>query len=128
MGKDDNVTWDNSWEPIKNLAGCERELRQFYFQRMKDHGEASDEMRPYLEVPPNPNMNIMKYIEKYKNEVIKIGDEFQATIAPFSQENQEDTLIKGNILGTRLIQTIGLLIENILTKFYFQRNCFGVQT
>ena len=42
--KDDNVSWDNSWEPIKNLAGCERELRQFYFQRMKDHGEASDEM------------------------------------------------------------------------------------
>ena len=70
----------------------------------------------------------MKYIEKYKNEVIKIGDEFQATIPTFSQENQEDTLIKGNILGTRLIQSIGLLIENILTKFYFQRNCFGVQT
>ena len=46
----------------------------------------------------------MKYIEKYKNEVIKIGDEFQATIPPFSQENQEDTLIKGNILGTRLIK------------------------
>ena len=60
--------------------------------------------KPYLEVPPNPNMNIMKYIEKYKNEVIKIGDEFQATIPPFSQENQEDTLIKGNILGTRLIK------------------------
>ena len=61
----------------------------------------------------------MKYIEKYKNEVIKIGDEFQATIPPFSQENQEDALIKGNILGTRLIQTIGLLIENILLKFLF---------
>ena len=25
-------------------------------------------------------------------------------------------------------QTIGLLIENILPKFYFQSNCFGVQT
>ena len=70
----------------------------------------------------------MKYIEKYKNEVIKIGDEFQATIPPFSQENQEDTLIKGNILGTRLMKTEGLLIENILPKFYFQRNCSGVQT
>ena len=40
----------------------------------------------------------MKYIEKYKNEVIKIGEEFQATIPNFSQENQEDTLIKGIIL------------------------------
>ena len=42
--RDDNVSWDSTWEPIKNLAGCERELRQFYLQRMKDHGEASDEM------------------------------------------------------------------------------------
>ena len=50
--------------------------------------------KPYLEVPPNPNMNITKYIEKYKNEVIKIGDDFQATILPFGEENQ-DTLIKG---------------------------------
>ena len=46
----------------------------------------------------------MKYIEKYKNEVIKIGDEFQATIPPFSQENQEDALIKGNILSTLFIK------------------------
>ena len=41
-------------------------------------------------------MNITKYIEKYKNEVIKIGDDFQATIPPFGKENQ-DTLINGNI-------------------------------